>query len=144
MDKVYVKIKDPSGSYYLAEQDAKINKSTPAYLDRTERVDTALANGVIVAIEKKEFDTIVRETKAINTAVADSKAAEKKDPITAITDLVNKAMDHKVIVKDGDKFKFKKTFLGNSLEEVVEKLMGNTDLKDTISADVVRIESAGS
>lgn len=142
IQKIFVKIKDPNGSHFIKDQQISVFAAKPAEVDKTEMVDAAIKNGVLVEIEEKEFNSIVGKVKTTDDENNKQKDAEKNNRIEACTNMVNEAIDAKVIVQDGDTYKFGNTKLGKTLEAVVEKILANTNLFENIQSAVVKAKTS--
>lgn len=141
MDTTYVKIKDPAGSYNLQEQGISIFAAKPAKVERTEKVSELIDNGVLIEISEKEYNNIVKEVEKVSQISEEMKTKEKETNNLAetVTDLVNDAIDAKIITKDGNQYVYgsNKAKLGTSLEAVVNKLVGNENLREKVTKDIV-------
>lgn len=144
LQDVYVKIKDPSGSFHLVDdgQTVKIFRSRPAKLIRTERVTKALSDGVLVEISKKEYDNIVGQVEKTEELNQKLKDKDKDDLAKAVTTLLNDAIDLKVVEDRGSKgLYFNNRKIGSKLEEAQLKLVGTPTLRNEIQTYYVQAKA---
>lgn len=141
IETVFVKIKDPSGSYFLQDQQISIFAAKPAEVKKTELVELAIKNGVLVEIQEKEFNKIVGKVKTTDDENNKQKNAERDNRIEAATNMVNEGIELEVIKQEGSTFKFGNTKLGDNLEAVVEKILANKNLFSSIQSAIVKAKT---
>jgi hypothetical protein len=140
--KIYVKIKDPNGSHFIKDQQISVFAAKPAEVDKTEMVEQAIKNGVLVEIEEKEFNSITGKVKSTDDENNKQKDAEKNNRIEACTNMVNEAIDLNIITQEGDTYKFGNTKLGKNLEAVVEKILANNNLFGSIQSALIKAKTS--
>lgn len=142
MANICVKIKDPSGSHYIASLGVKVNKSTPYKGDNNEQIAGAISSGILLEITEKEYNLIVKGTDTANDENQKAKAKAIENPAKALTDMLNEAIDRKIIEKKGDQYKFGNKNMGSTLEEMAERLIKNGPALTKIQDAVVAAKTA--
>lgn len=140
---VYVKLKDTSGSFYIASQGKSVNRSQIVEVENDKVIVEATAKGSLVKATKEEFDKYHAErNKAIEKLAKPEQAnatvtaaVEEKKPETTVEKLdeagakalIAKAKEKGVVVEKEGKFYHDKTQFENE-EELVLELLDNEKL----------------
>jgi len=153
MEKIYVRLKDTSGSYFIFSQGITVNRNQIVEVDKDDTVNAALLNGVLVESKKSDFEKFTKERsdyfekqeKADKATIADKKkslkdlddeanAGGEKD--TAFTEevakkLLDSAVEKGKVIFDKDVYKFGKVTLG-SQEEAINALLTDEKTRSDI------------
>lgn len=149
---VYVKLKDSSGSFYIASQGKSVNRNQIVEVENDKVIVEATAKGSLVKATKEEFDKYHAErNKAIEalakpevktTTTTTTTTVEEKKPETPTVEkldeagakaLIAKAKAKGVVVeKEGKFFHDKSQF--ESEDELVLELLDNEKLANKFIA----------
>lgn len=144
MEKIYVRLKDTSGSYFIFSQGITVNRNQIVEVDKDDTVNAALLNGVLVESKKSDFEKFTKERsdyfekqeKADKATIADKKkslkdledeanAGGQKENLFTEEDakkLLESAVEKGKVVLDKDVYKFGKTNIGTQ-EEAINLLL---------------------
>lgn len=78
MESIYVKLKDTSGTFFVASQGISINRNAVAKVEKDQFVSSALLGGAIVETTKTEFDAYDEKRQEELKVVADRQAKKKE------------------------------------------------------------------
>lgn len=153
MEKIYVKLKDTSGSYFIFSQGISVNRNQIVEVEKDETVTAALLNGVLVESTKSENDKFSKERNDYfakqekedkKLATAKKKSDTDEDGEAKITDefnedkakeLLKSAIEKSKVKLDKDIYSFGKLNLGTE-KEAIELLLNDEKVRGDIQKSV--------
>lgn len=153
MEKIYVKLKDTSGSYFIFSQGISVNRNQIVEVEKDETVTAALLNGVLVESTKSENDKFSKERNDYfakqekedkKLATAKKKSDTDEDGEAEITDefnedkakeLLKSAIEKSKVKLDKDIYSFGKLNLGTE-KEAIELLLNDEKVRGDIQKSV--------
>lgn len=153
MEKIYVKLKDTSGSYFIFSQGISVNRNQIVEVEKDETVAAALLNGVLVESTKSENDKFSKERNDYfakqekedkKLATAKKKSDTDEDGEAKITDefnedkakeLLKSAIEKSKVKLDKDIYSFGKLNLGTE-KEAIELLLNDEKVRGDIQKSV--------
>lgn len=140
MSKIVIKLKDPSGSFYIASQGVSVNRNNVVEVEKDSVVALALLHGGVVEVSKGEFkDFTEKKAAAIEAAKGAAPAAKEETPAAFekadAEKLVEQALDKGVLtLKEGVISQGKKE-LGTQ-EELTTELVEDEKLRAALTKAV--------
>lgn len=133
-NKIVIKLKDPSGSFYIASQGVSVNRKQIVEVEKDSVVEHALRHGGIVEATKDEWQEFKKKQEAESTTSAPAPAAPAKEEKFEKADaekLLEDAKAKEVVTVKDEVVHFSKKKLG-SVEEAVEELLEDEKLRESV------------
>ena len=134
-NKIVIKLKDPSGSFYIPSQGVSVNRSQIVEVEKDSVVEHALRHGGVIEASKDEWEAFKKKQEAEKTSSSSAPAAaaksEEKFEKADAEKLLEDAKAKEVVTVKEEVVHFGKKKLGSEAE-AVEELLEDEKLRESV------------